>query len=237
MPFWERSDGGMFIGERGAGSGLHVDQFLWSNVGRNWCGHKLLAIWPWKEQCSILDDAGRGTLFHFPLDDRARGLLARAATVALVQPGDVWVFSGGQPHMALTVGDGLSVCAYESFVPASIESVRTLLCTNTKEHWKNCWTDDEDLEELLEEVVDNIQDALASRQTPKRLRECLEDCAQTMRDHGNSYCRRLWAIEDRGSKRRRTVHPNELISLDRETDPSPGPSHGSSRCSSSEGIH
>lgn len=56
MPLWERSEGGIFIGERGAGSGLHVDQCLWSNVGRNWCGFKLFAIWPWEERHKILDD-------------------------------------------------------------------------------------------------------------------------------------------------------------------------------------
>ncbi|CAK0878884.1 unnamed protein product, partial [Prorocentrum cordatum] len=68
MPLWERSEGGIFVGERGAGSGMHVDQCLWSNVGRNWCGYKLFALWPWSERHAILEEAGKGTVFHMPRD-------------------------------------------------------------------------------------------------------------------------------------------------------------------------
>eukprot|EP01065_Artemidia_motanka_P044141 TRINITY_DN6237_c0_g1_i1.p1 TRINITY_DN6237_c0_g1~~TRINITY_DN6237_c0_g1_i1.p1 ORF type:complete len:416 (+),score=67.93 TRINITY_DN6237_c0_g1_i1:255-1502(+) len=231
MPFWERCDGGIFIGERGSGSGLHVDQVLWSNVGRNWSGFKLLAIWPWSEQCSILDDAGRGRVFHFPLSDEDRALLRRAKTVALVQPGDAWVFCGGQPHTALTVGGGLSVCAYESFVPANKAGLHTFLRTNTKDHWKRCWSDDDDLDEITEEIVDNIQGALLDFHTPPRLRAALMDCAEEMRENGCTYCRRLWAIEDRRERaKRRRVDPSHIIKLDAAgSDSSPGPaSDGSS---------
>ncbi|CAK0911348.1 unnamed protein product [Prorocentrum cordatum] len=104
-------------------SGMHVDQCLWSNVGRNWCGFKLFALWPWTERHSIIDDAGKGTVFHLPLSERDVGLLRRAVKVALIRPGDVWVFSGGQPHTALCVGDGLSITAYESLVPAHPDAV------------------------------------------------------------------------------------------------------------------
>ncbi|CAE7716518.1 unnamed protein product [Symbiodinium pilosum] len=113
MPLWERSEGGIFVGERGAGSGLHVDQCLWSNVGRNWSGFKLFALWPWCERHRILDEAGKGAIFRPPLTKTEEGFLSRAKTVALVGPGDVWVFSGGQPHTAMCVGDGVNVCAYE----------------------------------------------------------------------------------------------------------------------------
>ncbi|CAJ1328041.1 unnamed protein product [Effrenium voratum] len=116
LPLWERSEGGIFVGERGAGSGLHVDQCLWSNVGRNWCGFKLFAVWPWLERHSILDDAGKGTVFCPPLTQKEEEFLSRAKTVALVGPGDVWVFSGGQPHTALCVGDGVNICAYDRAV-------------------------------------------------------------------------------------------------------------------------
>ncbi|CAE7872525.1 unnamed protein product [Symbiodinium microadriaticum] len=119
MPLWERSEGGIFVGERGAGSGLHVDQCLWSNVGRNWCGFKLFALWPWSERHRILDEAGKGAIFHPPLTKREEDFLSRAKTVALVGPGDVWVFSGGQPHTAMCVGDGVNVCAYDCSAPDS----------------------------------------------------------------------------------------------------------------------
>ncbi|CAE8625091.1 unnamed protein product, partial [Polarella glacialis] len=103
---------GIFIGERGAGSGMHVDQCLWSNVGRNWCGFKLFALWPWSDRHAILDEAGKGAIFHPPLTEKEVGFLSRARTVCLIAPGDVWVFSGGQPHTALCVGDGVNISAY-----------------------------------------------------------------------------------------------------------------------------
>eukprot|EP00756_Hemistasia_phaeocysticola_P062575 Hpha_TRINITY_DN6021_c0_g1::TRINITY_DN6021_c0_g1_i1::g.63513::m.63513 len=230
MPFWERSEGGVFIGERGSASGLHIDQILWSNVGRNWCGHKLLAIWPWKEQGRILDDVGRGKVFQFPLSEDDRAALRRAEKIALVAPGDAWVFSGGQPHSALQVGDGISVCAYESFIPACPEGIATLMRTNTQDHWKECWTDDDELEEILEEVVDNLQEASFNPALSKEQRKRVEICAQEMRDKGNSYsyCRRLWAIEDRaeGAKKRR-VDPSQLIRL-RERDDAESVGHSGS---------
>jgi len=204
MPLWERSEGGIFVGERGAGSGLHVDQCLWSNVGRNWCGFKLFALWPWSERHRILDEAGKGAIFHPPLTKREEDLLSRAKTVALVGPGDVWVFSGGQPHTAMCVGDGVNVCAYESFVPANEEAMKLLVQSNTKSaHWRNCWMDDDDLDELYEDVVDSLQGALRDSRLNRQLRQRLEACRRVMRECEDSYCKDLWAQEDRGERRRR----------------------------------
>lgn len=205
MPFWERSEGGIFVGERGTGSGFHVDQCLWSNVGRNWCGFKLFAIWPYDtERHAILDEAGKGTVLHLPLSPEHREYLRRAKTVALVGPGDVWCFSGGQPHTALVVGDGLNVSAYESFVPAHPDAVSLLVRSNTKAaHWRKCWMDDEDLDELYEDVVDAIQRSLADAQLPTFLRPRLLGCVQAMRRDGDAYCRELWKQEDDGQRRRR----------------------------------
>lgn len=204
MPLWERSEGGIFIGERGAGSGMHVDQCLWSNVGRNWCGFKLFALWPWSERHDILDDAGKGAVFHLPLTSREAEFLARAKSIALVGPGDVWVFSGGQPHTALVVGDGLNISAYESFVPAHPAAVDLLVRSNTKlAHWKPCWMEDDDLDELYEDVVDNLQGALRDPALESRLRSRLESCAEVMRKEGDSYCKELWKQEDNGERRRR----------------------------------
>ncbi|CAK9054460.1 unnamed protein product [Durusdinium trenchii] len=217
MPLWERSEGGIFVGERGAGSGLHVDQCLWSNVGRNWCGFKLFAIWPWHERHSILDEAGKGAIFCPPLTSEEEGFLSRAKTVALVGPGDVWVFSGGQPHTAMCVGDGINLCAYESFVPANEEAVSLLVQSNTKEsHWRNCWMDDDDLDELYEDVVDSLQKALACSSLNSRLRGRLEGCRRAMRESKDSYCKELWEQEDRGQRRRRREEEYEESSSDLE---------------------
>ncbi|KAK3243537.1 hypothetical protein CYMTET_46818, partial [Cymbomonas tetramitiformis] len=212
-PLWERSTGGLFLGERGAGSGLHVDQCLWSNVGRNWCGHKLFALWPWAERHRILDEAGQGAVFQLPLTEEHRGFLGRAKTIALVRPGDVWVFSGGQPHTALCVGDGLNISGYESLVPLHQDAMRLLMRSNTKAgHWKNCMMDDGDLDELYEDVVDRMQDARRNLQggavkdvlEPRAARVVnrLEECVKVMQEHGNPYCRRLWEQEERGERYR-----------------------------------
>jgi len=228
MPLWERSEGGIFVGERGAGSGMHVDQCLWSNVGRNWCGFKLFAIWGWEERHSILDEAGKGTIFHMPLTDRDKGFLRRAQKIALVRPGDVWVFSGGQPHTALVVGDGINISAYESFVAAHPAAVGLLVRSNTKaSHWKPCWMDDDDLDELYEDVVDSLQRSLSAPDLQTQLRSRLQSCVQAMRTDGDSYCRELWEQEDTGQRCRR----REEDSQDEEAS---GGAAGKSSKSSSE---
>lgn len=222
MPLWERSEGGIFVGERGTGSGMHVDQCLWSNVGRNWCGHKLFAVWPWEERQTIPKELGKGRIFHLPLTDQEVTWLGRAKTIALVRPGDVWLFSGAQPHTALCVGDGLNVCAYESLVPANAEAVGLLVMSNThKAHWEQCWMDDDDLDELYEDVVDNMQRSLRDHGLDSRVRARLHECVRAMREKGDSYCRELWRQEDRGERRRRREEESssESHASDHETDP------------------
>lgn len=196
MPLWQRSEGGIFIGDRGTGSGMHTDQCLWSNVGRNWCGFKLFAIWPWEERHNIIKDCGVGKVFHFPLSEQDVQYMSRARTIALVAPGDVWVFSGAQPHTALCVGDGLNVAAYESLVPAHEDAVTTLVRSNVgRYHPKTFWMDDEDLDETYEDVVDNIQRALKDPTTSTRVRLRLKSCVDAMRTFGDEHCKTLWRKE------------------------------------------
>merc|ERR1719456_1741496 len=136
-------------------------------------------------------------MFHLPASDDEVALLQQAKTIALIRPGDAWIFSGAQPHAALVVGDGLNVSAYESFVPANPEAVGTLVRSNIKDmHPKNFWMDDEDLDELYEDVVDNIQRALRAPCTDQRLHSRLEECVTVMRQRGDAYCRELWRQED-----------------------------------------
>lgn len=223
MPFWERSAGGIFVGERGTGSGFHVDQCLWSNVGRNFCGYKLFAIWPYTERLSILDDAGKGTVLHLPLSPQHEDFLRRAKSVALVGPGDVWCFSGGQPHTALCVGDGINISAYESYVPAHPAAVGLLVQSNCKDtHWRKCWMDDEDLDELYEDVVDALQRSLADPDLSVFLRGRLLDCVHAMRREGDSYCRELWAQEDEGRRRRRREEESDNDVADPGKKPNEG---------------
>lgn len=74
MPFWDRGHG--FLGGSGAGFCLHVDQAWWSNVAKNFCGQKLVALWPpghkkpgeriSTQGTSVLESCG-GELFRKPL--------------------------------------------------------------------------------------------------------------------------------------------------------------------------
>lgn len=204
MPLWERSEGGIFFGERGTGSGFHIDQCMWSNVGRNWCGFKLFAIWPWADRFSVFDVVGKGKMLSLPLTDEDVAVVGKAKCIALLRPGDVFAFSGAQPHTAMVVGDGLNIGAYESFVPAHPEAVGLLARSNIKDmHPKMFWMDDEDLDELYEDVVDNMQRALRGPCIEQRLRSRLEECVKAMRERGDAYCKELWRQEDCGERRRR----------------------------------
>lgn len=122
--YWCQRDEGLFVGSKPSGTGVHVDQVLWSNVGKNWRGYKLIASWPAGAVSErMLRDFGR-MLLHPPLSDRERSALAQAAKVVLVRPGDVFFFSGASAHTSLCVSEGISVTAYESFVslhPANVE--------------------------------------------------------------------------------------------------------------------
>ncbi|KAJ9443707.1 hypothetical protein DIPPA_06826 [Diplonema papillatum] len=200
-PFWERGEGGIFLGERGSGSGLHVDQCLWSNVGKQWQGYKLFAVWPWEERIAILEDAKRGSIFHFPLGEEEVKFLERACVVALIKPGDVFVFSGGIPHMAMCVGDQLNVTAYESMIPLNEKAIYMLARTNSKDHFKKCWMDDDDLDELLEDVVDALAGNVSDRNIDDDTRREIQACEEAMKQHGDAYCRRLWEREDARRKR------------------------------------
>eukprot|EP00913_Durusdinium_trenchii_P012150 g11411.t1 len=57
--YWNCYDDGVFIGGRGSGKGLHVDQVLWSNLGKHWRGHKILVTWPaGAESARLVRDMG-----------------------------------------------------------------------------------------------------------------------------------------------------------------------------------
>lgn len=64
--------------------------------------------------------------------------LETAHIVALVKPGDAFMFSGANPHMALCIGDPLSLTAYESFVNLNSRHLDVFCASNTKKHFKEC---------------------------------------------------------------------------------------------------
>lgn len=114
--YWDRYDEGFFAGGRCSGKGLHVDQVLWSNVGRNYQGYKLLAAWPRGQVSKEVAMEFYDVLFAPPLRPRELEALHKAAKVVLLRPGDVYMFSGGVAHTVICVSQEMCLGVYESFV-------------------------------------------------------------------------------------------------------------------------
>ena len=124
---WDDEHDGVFLGARGAGKGLHVDQVGWSNVGVNWCGYKVVATWdPERAPPPALADAPFAPAGLAPA---ARRALEDSACVAVLGPGDAFVCSGGAPHATVVVGDGLNLTSYESLVTLEPSNVDVFLAT------------------------------------------------------------------------------------------------------------
>ena len=114
--YYDRYDEGVFVGGHESGSPLHVDQVSWSNVGKNFSGYKVMAVWKYGvESFSVLDKHLR-QLFVGELSEGQVAALHETCKLVLVSPGDVFVFSGANPHTVMSVGEALSLTAYESFV-------------------------------------------------------------------------------------------------------------------------
>lgn len=68
--YWDRYDEGLFAGGRGSGKGVHIDRVLWSNVGKQWRGYKLLAAWPPGETSKRVASELSDVVFSPPLTGR-----------------------------------------------------------------------------------------------------------------------------------------------------------------------
>jgi len=159
--YWDRHDEGLFVGNNRSGKGIHIDQVLWSNVGKNWRGYKLVAALPVGEVscevCKQLDDE----LFSPPLAPRQEEALRRAAKVVLLRPGDVYLFSGGVTHTVLCVSDEMAVSSYESIVTLSPRHVEHFLSTASISgpyRKLGCMPKCE-LRDLMDECLDQLEEA------------------------------------------------------------------------------
>lgn len=129
---WDNSDDGIFVGGRGAGKGLHVDQVLWSNVGVNLTGYKLLATWDHGQVSTTLHSEMLDSVFGLKLSELQLRALRYARTVCLLRPGDIFCLSGGVAHATLSVSTELNATAYESFVSLNRDNVRHFLRTGKR---------------------------------------------------------------------------------------------------------
>lgn len=158
MLYWDRFDEGVFVGGHESGSPVHVDQVSWSNVGKNWNGYKVVAIWKYgKETYPFLDDYLR-RLFVADCPKEELATLNDACKIVLVEPGDVFLFSGANAHTVMSVGDELSLTAYESLVNLNKVHCEVFVDTATGLHFEECWPDDDTLDDIKQEVVDALED-------------------------------------------------------------------------------
>jgi len=160
MPYWDRFDEGIFVGGRFAGSPMHVDQVHWSNVGKNFTGAKLLAIWEYGEPSRPMFDDQNYKLFVPPLAADETAAVASALKVALLGPGDVVVFSGANAHMALSVSADLSTTAYESFVNLNPPNLRAFLDSGTLAQYRQCRTRQPMLDDIRGDVIASANDLI-----------------------------------------------------------------------------
>eukprot|EP00939_MAST-03C_sp_MAST-3C-sp1_P004502 g4502.t1 len=155
--YWDRYDEGVFVGQRGAGSSLHVDQCQWSNIGKNWFGWKLLAIWKYGDSDSFYTlDNHLDEVFFPPLKKSQRRALEKAHKIALIGPGDVYIFSGACAHTSIIVSDELSLSAYESFCNCNCRHASVLMETATTKHFDECWMNDREWTNMKREIADHV---------------------------------------------------------------------------------
>eukprot|EP00746_Dinoflagellata_sp_MGD_P008060 gnl/MRDRNA2_/MRDRNA2_116069_c0_seq1.p1 gnl/MRDRNA2_/MRDRNA2_116069_c0~~gnl/MRDRNA2_/MRDRNA2_116069_c0_seq1.p1 ORF type:complete len:498 (-),score=119.49 gnl/MRDRNA2_/MRDRNA2_116069_c0_seq1:135-1628(-) len=161
--YWDRYDEGVFVGGRCSGKGLHVDQVLWSNVGKNWRGYKLMASWPPGAQGLDLATDYHDVVFHPPLGKLELELLSGASKVVLVRPGDVFLFSGGVPHTVISVSECLSFTGYESIVTLHPKHVKHFMSTGVVDSDDDMFAmSPSGFDELKEDVLDQLTDATDS---------------------------------------------------------------------------
>ena len=158
MPYWDRFDEGVFVGAQFGGSPMHVDQVTWSNVGKNFAGYKLVAIWAYGESSRALFDEHAYSLFVPPLSTAETEAISRAVQVALLGPGDLVVFSGGNAHMAMSISPQLSITAYESFINLNPTNLRAFLDSGTSAHYKQCRTRQPMLDDIKLEIAESAND-------------------------------------------------------------------------------
>ena len=92
-------------------------------------------------------------------------MLRSACRVALVEPGDVFLFSGAQAHATLVLGDELCLGAYESFISLSPLHDQVFLHTNCAAmHYEECHAEAIDLKDIQLDIADQI--IIACEQLP-----------------------------------------------------------------------
>jgi len=229
LPMWDR--GHCFLGAEGAGSCMHVDQAWWSNVGKNFLGQKLVALWPPDEAEAALRACG-GELFRRPLTPQQRSVLGKAARVALLGPGDVASFTGGLPHVTSVVGDVLNLTAYESFVNWNPANVDLLLRGAARPREKGVMALGP-LHGLLDDIVEAVEECAAAGGLPDVARPL--QCGRRPADLLRAF--RLALLRRPHCAKRMLRDPScTMASTDVSSSPSPKSSSSSEHSGEERGV-
>jgi len=152
-PLWQR--GNAFLGGKNVGSAMHQDKIMWSNVGKNHLGYKLFIMWPLESSLEVMDLCSEDILAP-PFTEHHIAILRKACKVVVVGPGDVYVFSGAGPHMAMGLGSGLSLAAYEAVLNFHPENLQMFLKSNTQLHHYDCRSSNNDVYDWMEDIIYNL---------------------------------------------------------------------------------
>eukprot|EP00041_Stephanoeca_diplocostata_P014022 m.251825 g.251825 ORF g.251825 m.251825 type:complete len:414 (+) comp19546_c0_seq1:200-1441(+) len=214
MPYWDRFDEGVFVGGPLSGSPLHVDQVQWSNIGKNWDGCKLMALWKYGTDSHAFLDKHLRKLFVNTDDEEEMSQLRHACKIVIAQPGDLFIFSGANPHAVMCMGDSLSMTGYESFVNLNPVHAQVFVDTNRKPHFEECWADDEDVADIKEDAIDALHkgiDLIIHEQREQlvhpKFSKALDVCIETLCSQDTKFATEL---RDLRSKRRKIQAKNQI---------------------------
>lgn len=177
MTYWDRYNEGGFLGSKLMGSPLHIDQCLWSNIGRNWAGYKIMALWKFDDENIVKNH--RRQLFLPPLSEDDKFALKSAIKIVIAHPGDIFLFSGANPHMAMVVSDKLSYTTYESFINSHPTHLDIFCKSNTAEHPESFHMRESTLEDIKFEIIDQVNDQIEALEEGKFAGQAAEQILKT----------------------------------------------------------
>ena len=91
-----------------------------------------------------------------------------------MRAGDLFVFSGGNAHMAMSVSERLSLSAYESFVNLAPANLSAFLDSGTPAQYARCRARQPMLDDIKAELADNLDDLCAEYEADELRDERLE---------------------------------------------------------------
>merc|ERR1711994_1168508 len=160
---------------------------IWSNVGKNFTGYKLIAVWKYESNIHDIIEPFHRRLFHPPgITKSELEILSHCIKICLVHPGDVFLFNGGNPHMTLSISDCLSLTAYESFINFHLTNINAFLDSNQEPtHHEEFHMDEETLEDVKLDVADLVNDNFdkieKKKISDKRVINCIVEVSKLLR--------------------------------------------------------